>query len=814
MEVKVLDVKRTIQLAVIELSQYVNSKESLALLNLAKECEDRAMELENLMNKLKMRNEPWSRTLESGRVAVRTWWKRKSIDDLLHRLLVLSSNVKEETRGVLQRELTKKIRDDLKDFRNLQQELGTRSESQFDTIQSDIQGLVRGQQEMQAAQLVLLMQSLRACEDERRICQHQLEVLRSLRFEELYRRWSSIEETERLTNSWLFDRSQTTFVEWLEGHDGIYWISGKLSLHKAVQVDRPNYKAGSGKSTLMKFASEHEKTLAALTKWSHNRPLFTASFYFWRQGFDLQKSQVGLLQSLLFQLVNRAPSLALKICPVNTIPPVWDIVRLRQAYLCISQETDLSAKFCFFIDGLDEYDGDENEAAKMLIFLCQSRHVKLCVSSRPRSSIETILWKSDCAQGFGNGQFTFAIHDFTKEDMRKYVQARLTEGGLGSHQGYRSIFNEIISQISEQAQGVWLWVSLVTRDLQGALRRNESVATLRRLMKELPPDLESYFARMIERVDKRFRTEMARIFLIVIEEVQPLPLFAFSLLEEEDTNPNYALEAEIGPLTKGSKRTEGLWERLQVRCGDLLVLDHRPHPIFLHNSVDLLHRTVRDYLQDSYYGNLEFYANGFDPLVSLCRISLYLLKRIPTPNFNDKRSIHRVMGLVDECLYYAHEVEQKHSSRQAASLKVLDEVDRVNTIYAQGMPNHWTQARDSPVTQGYDEYREGGNCNFLALAIQARLVKYVNEKLHSQPDLLMKKRGRPLLDYALRPLRVTAITMPYHSQRDEPSVNVRMVEILLQKGANPNAKVYLNKDRTVWALFLLACYQAEQEGAA
>lgn len=125
-------------------------------------------------------------------------------------------------------ELTKKIRDDLIDFRNLQQELGTRSESQFDTIQSDIQELVREQQEMQAAQLDLLMQSLRACEDERRICQHQLEVLRSLRFEELYRRWSSIEETERLTNSWLFDRSQTTFIEWLEGHDGIYWISGKV----------------------------------------------------------------------------------------------------------------------------------------------------------------------------------------------------------------------------------------------------------------------------------------------------------------------------------------------------------------------------------------------------------------------------------------------------------------------------------------------------------------------------------------------------------------------------------------------------------
>ncbi|GKZ28320.1 hypothetical protein AbraIFM66950_003577 [Aspergillus brasiliensis] len=792
---KVLDVQRANRQAMMEVSQYGNPKETFHLSVLAQECEDRALELEDLLNELKMRDEPWSRTLESGRVAVRTWWKKKSIDDLLHRLLVLSSNVKERTRDVLQRELTKKIRDDLKRFQDLQQELGTRSDSQFDTIQNEIQNVVQAQQEMQAEQLVLLMQKLRTCEDERRIFQHQLEVLRSLRYEVLYRRWYSIAEVEPSTNSWLFDRSQTTFIEWLEDYDGIYWISGK---------------AGSGKSTLMKFASEHEETLAALTRWSHDRPWFTASFYFWRQGFDMQKSQVGLLRSLLFQIVNKTPSLALKICPENTIPAVWDLVRLRQAYRCISQETDLSAKFCFFIDGLDEYDGDENEVAKMLLFLCQSRHVKLCVSSRPRASIETVLWKD--APGCGNGQFTFAIHDFTIEDMRKYVEARLTEGGSGTNQGYRSISDEIITQISEQAQGVWLWVSLVARDLQGALRRNESVATLRRLMQELPPDLESYFSLMISRVDKRFRTEMARIFLIVIEEVQPLPLFAFSLLEEEDSHPDYALDVGIGPLTNRSQRTQGLWERIQVRCSDLLVLDHREHPIFLHNSVDFLHRTVRDYLQDCYYDNLKVYAKDFDPLVSLCRISLYLLKRLPTPDFNDKRSIHKVMGLVDECLYYAHEAEQRHSSQQADSLKILDEVDRVNTIYTQGMTNHWTQARDSPATRGYDEYREGGNCNFLALAIQARLVEYVSEKLDSQPDVLTKKRGRPLLDYALRPLRVTTITMPYHSQRDEPSVNVQMIELLLQKGANPNAKVYLNRDRTVWALFLLACYQAEQEG--
>lgn len=68
----------------------------------------------------------------------------------------------------------------------------------------------------------------------------------------------------------------------------------------------------------------------------------------------------------------------------------------------------------------------------------------------------------------------------------------------------------------------------------------------------------------------------------------------------------------------------------------------------------------------------------------------------------------------------------------------------------------------------------------------------------------LQKRGRPLLDYALRPRRITPIFMPYHSVRDDPSVDVEMAELLLDNGANPNQAVHLNQDRSVWALFLLS----------
>ncbi|KAK8108437.1 hypothetical protein PG984_014238 [Apiospora sp. TS-2023a] len=54
--------------------------------------------------------------------------------------------------------------------------------------------------------------------------------------------------------------------------------------------------------------------------------------------------------------------------------------------------------------------------------------------------------------------------------------------------------------------------------------------------------------------------------------------------------------------------------------------------------------------------------------------------------------------------------------------------------------------------------------------------------------------------------------MPYHSERDDPSVDVKLVQLLLDSGASPNQKVHLNDGRTVWALFLLSMYETKNRG--
>ena len=70
-------------------------------------------------------------------------------------------------------------------------------------------------------------------------------VIQSLIYPEIHLRFDKIPRAYIWTFEWLFTPTATAFPEWLKSGDGIFWMSGK---------------AGSGKSTLMKFLSSHQNT--------------------------------------------------------------------------------------------------------------------------------------------------------------------------------------------------------------------------------------------------------------------------------------------------------------------------------------------------------------------------------------------------------------------------------------------------------------------------------------------------------------------------------------------------------------------------
>ena len=119
------------------------------------------------------------------------------------------------------------------------------------------------------------------------------ELLQHLKFSEISVRQERVAEAHYQTFEWIFSEPSQkiikwhSFVDWLREDGHLYWITGK---------------AGSGKSTLMKFILHDPRTRKHLQVWAKDSHLVVASYYFWLAGTEqLQHSQEGLLRTLLYQ---------------------------------------------------------------------------------------------------------------------------------------------------------------------------------------------------------------------------------------------------------------------------------------------------------------------------------------------------------------------------------------------------------------------------------------------------------------------------------------------------------------------------------
>ena len=98
-------------------------------------------------------------------------------------------------------------------------------------------------------------------------------ILDSLGFAAMQNRQEEVAEAYHTTFEWMFEEPEketkplpwTNFVEWLRHGNGIYWVNGK---------------AGSGKSTLMKYIYNDTRSSQILSQWSGSMPVLVATFFF------------------------------------------------------------------------------------------------------------------------------------------------------------------------------------------------------------------------------------------------------------------------------------------------------------------------------------------------------------------------------------------------------------------------------------------------------------------------------------------------------------------------------------------------------
>ncbi|KAH0537351.1 hypothetical protein FGG08_005830 [Glutinoglossum americanum] len=382
--------------------------------------------------------------------------------------------------------------------------------------------------------------------------------LQSLSFLNIDSHRRNIAPAHQNTCDWLFATAQ--FQQWqnrddFKSHNGVLWIKGK---------------SGAGKSTLMKHALVH------CQKSFPNHAI--AAYFFNARGDHLEKSPLGMLRSLLYQLIEQNPQFCSRFIPLfldeqknNGIHWQWHS-NLLEHFLLEMMGRHQSQPMLLFVDALDEC--DESQVRDVVSFLekLSSATIRsgtilnICLSSRhyPTICMEKKL-ELVVEKRVEHGQ-----------DIAIYVQDKL-----------KKIDEGIERELLEKAAGVFMWIILAIEMLNQKFDEG-GIAAMRKTLSEMPGDLDEVFRTLLEKDNTRKYETILMLQWVLFSEhlLKPEELY-FAVLAGTDGTES----EDLGPWDQ-SKVTNQIIERfitttsrglIEVRKGDT-------------ETVQFIHQSVNDFL--------------------------------------------------------------------------------------------------------------------------------------------------------------------------------------------------------------------------
>ncbi|KAM0812584.1 putative NACHT domain-containing protein [Seiridium cardinale] len=414
-------------------------------------------------------------------------------------------------------------------------------------------------------------------------------IISTLHRAELDDRQNSVENRARHTFEWVFEKKELEFRNWLRSGVNPYWIRGK---------------PGSGKSTLMKFILKDTRSLQQLNHYKQSCRVIVASFFFHHRGSLLQKSLEGLLRSILTQILTQQPQLAAIVEP--TIKEVmslefpmskqrlnevlksyqWNESLLWNAFRLLLHQRQYKLTMCLFLDALDEYNKTPEDIKDFLHDVGEESraglsNVKICFSSRP--------WES-FTQSFKKYP-GFSLHDHTIQDIRNYCYQTIERYGDSVN-----VVAKLVPDISETAQGVFLWARLALGDLIKATSDTTNLENLRNILQGLPKELHDYYEEILKRCGKSQKEKAYALLEIVTRSDDPLsPQKVLFVQACSDSTTFNTCRKVMEDERKKALGTDHARMTIHNACGGLLEVRKSgikdcPH------IVQLMHQTVREFV--------------------------------------------------------------------------------------------------------------------------------------------------------------------------------------------------------------------------
>ena len=304
---------------------------------------------------------------------------------------------------------------------------------------------------------------------------YRKECLKSLAFRGVNERYLSIERDIKVegTCSWVFQHE--SYQRWDGSQHGLLWVEGH---------------PGTGKSTLMKYMID---TLPPIQDSRKTGKSLWLSFFFYGQGKDQQKSQLGCFMSLCHQLLSQRPEALSKMVDVfrsrqETIGTVgkdwdWNVNELSNYFRSGIRNLPLDSPVFVFLDALDECEDDGGRFTKGLMqgLLSElgSNHAqtRVCVSCRHAPIIEI-----DNRKGA-----VICMEKENQSDIVRYIQKRLSHCSLeGLPETQRSIV--------ARAEGMFLWVRLVLDEVDRLSIEGRPPQLIRKHINQVPLTLDKIYS--------------------------------------------------------------------------------------------------------------------------------------------------------------------------------------------------------------------------------------------------------------------------------------------------------------------------------
>ncbi|UKZ53101.1 hypothetical protein TrVGV298_006889 [Trichoderma virens] len=490
-------------------------------------------------------------------------------------------------------------------------------------------------------------------------------IAAGIRFNTIQSREEAISDNFHTTYSWIFQNEplQThdipmwdSFPKWLEDDSNkVYWITGK---------------PGSGKSTIMKLILRQKSFWDSQCQSLGSLRLLLVKYYAWNPGNTLQKSLEGLKRTIISQVLDQCPDLAPILTPrrwafcqvlrSTSGIPMWNTEDIEESIETLLPSCGKNIKLALFIDGLDEFDLPPIEVIKCIRHItarCQSG-LKVCAASRPWTEFE---------DEFNEGPM-LRMHLLTKQDMRTFVTENF-KGNKGfdeQKQLNSAAATQLLTDIVQRANGVFIWVSIVVQHLQALFLEGQSIAQAREILEVLPSDISSLYDAIWASIRPENLLDASYMMQVLRAADGPLPWFTMWLIEESRFT---SIDINNLPDDENWKDVamKSLKRKLAARTKCILEVNASSSGGF----VDFIHRTARDWaVQPDNWQLICSSSTQFDPHLCILKVEALIVSHQGLSELGD------FWDTVARALWHASEVKDNPEN-------ALEFVNSLNSFDAQ-----------------------------------------------------------------------------------------------------------------------------------